>query len=144
MSSVKNVFLFQNDHYNFCGIEPTNGPTLLSIRLNNIISENLSDPHNTREKKSLMTTSECSQECFSRLDENNSNNKTFQLEVIISFAAGSEYHQIIETFDHPVSSAHEYLDVIKRIKPDLNLSMLHQIVPTEKFIDSIIHYHDSK
>ena len=86
-----------------------------------------------------MTTSECS-----HLDENNSNDKTIQLEVIFSFATGSEYHQITDTLDHPVSSAHEYLDVIKRIKPDLNLSMLHQVVTTEKFVDSIVHYHDSK
>ena len=101
-----------------------------------MISESLSDK---AEKISLITTSECSQ-----LDENNSNVKTFKLEFIISFATGSEYHEITDTFDDPVSDAHEYLDVIKRIKPDLNLSMLPQVESTEKLVDSIIHYHDSK
>jgi hypothetical protein len=79
----------------------------------------------------------------SPLARTRSSDTTFQLEVIISLVDGSEYHKITETFDSRVSGAPAYLDLIKSVKPDMNLAML-QHVPTKNSVDSVIQYHDFK
>ena len=66
---------------------------------------------------------------------------TIELEVIMSLVSGSEYHKITEIFDQRISSPPAYLDLVKKVKPDLNLTML-QHVSTSKSIPSILRYHD--
>ena len=144
ISSIHNekYLCFQNDHYNFCGIEPTKGPIAVSVKSNNMMSESLSDP-NMKNRKSLMMRRTSSVQDRSPLARSRSSDTTFQLEVIISLVTGSEYHKITETFDSRVSGAPAYLDLIKRVKPDMNLAML-QHVPTKSSVHQVIQYHDFK
>ena len=114
----------------------------MSVRSNHMMSESLSDP-NMKNKKRLMMRRTSSVQDHVPLNRTRSSDTTFKLEVIISLVSGSEYHKITETFDSRVSGAPAYLDLIKRVKPDMNLAML-QHVPTKNSIDSFIQYHDFK
>ena len=68
---------------------------------------------------------------------------TIELEIIISFLTGSEYHKISTTFNHRVTGAPAYKDMIKTVKPELNLETL-QHVPTKESVHMFLQYHDFK
>ena len=107
-----------------------------------MMPESLSDPNMKNKKRSMMRRTSSVQDHVP-LNRTRSSDTTFKLEVIISLVSGSEYHKISKTFDHRVTGAPAYLDLIKEIKPDMNLTML-QHVPTEKSVDSVLQYHDFK
>ena len=135
-------YVFQNDHYNFCGFEPTKGPISISIRTNNSFPESISDPKLKGDRKSgdqslRRTSSEGTRKERPKKD----GDTTIELEVIMSLVSGSEYHKVTENFDQRISGPPAYLDLVKKVKPDLNLTML-QHVSTSKSIPSILRYHD--
>ena len=68
-----------------------------------------------------------------------------ETEIIIALTSGSEYHKITHTSDHPSVEVHakkvNHLELVKEIKPNLNLSLLKHI-PLEKSVESILSYYD--
>ena len=70
-----------------------------------------------------------------------SGDTTIELEIIICLVSGSEYHKITENFDQRISDPPAYLDLVKKVKPDLNLTML-QHVSTKTSVPAILQYHD--
>ena len=135
-------YVFQNDHYNFCGFEPTKGPISISIKTNNSFPESISDPKLKGDRKSgdqsLRRTSSAGAK-KERIKK--SGDSTIELEVIICLVTGTEYHKISESFDQRISGPPAYLDLVKKVNPNLNLTML-QHVSTSKSIDFILKYHD--
>ena len=122
-------------------MEPSKGPIHVAIKSNNTLPVSISDPKLQKKQRSLKMRRTSSTQVRSISDKDRSSETTLELEIIISLLTGSEYHKITETFDHRVSGVPAYLDMIKRIKPDLNMSMLQQ-VPTDRAISSVLQYHD--
>ena len=148
MNSDKNLILhvlfyvFQNDHYNFCGFEPAKGPISISVRTNNSFPESISDPKMKDDRKSGDQSLRRTSSAGTRKDQGKRPGETtIELEIIISLVSGSEYHKITENFDQRISDVPAYLDLVKKTKPDLDLTMLKHI-PTPISVPSILQYHD--
>ena len=126
-------------------MEPTEGPISVSIKSNNTLPESHSETtlKNKGRKRSMKMKRSSS------TPENDPDMKrisvttSIELEMVISLTSGSEYHKITETFEQRTSGVPTHMDMIKKIKPDLNLAML-QHVPTEKAVHSVLQYHDFK
>ena len=133
----------QNDHYNFVGIDPQKGPIAVSLKSNSNLPESISDQNMRNKKRTLNMRRTSSVKPRSPEIGKRSSVTTIELEIIISFLTGSEYHKISTTFNHRVTGVPAYKDMIKTVKPELNLETL-QHVPTKESVHMFLQYHDFK
>ena len=124
----------------------------MSIKSNNTLSESHSDTtlknldkgvKNKGHKRSLKIkrTSSTPEPDLSIVAKSVS--PAVELQMVISLTSGSEYHKITEHFEKRISGPPAHMDMIKKIKPDLNLAML-QHIPTETAVHQVLQYHDFK
>ena len=117
-------------------MEPTKGAITVSIKSNNTVPETQSETNIKKKskRKTPVTVKRSSSEDPTK--GKTSNDKSIELEIIISTNSGSEHHKITETYDHRNLGVPTHLDMIKWVKPGLNLGML-QHIPTENAVTSI-------